>query len=79
MEVHHYPKKRATKFDARCGETRAMKCGMTAQIIEYYHRHDITVKFLDGTIVYKRTYTAFCNGDIDPKHVAKKYRIELEA
>ena len=66
MRITHDMPTRVTKHHKRIGETKLMRCGLTATITEYYHRHDITVKVSDGSVLYKRTYTDFCRGSIDP-------------
>lgn len=43
----------------RVGETRVMKCGMEAIIIRYRKAIDIDVRFEDGTVVERKTYSAF--------------------
>ena len=53
----------ASKID-RVGETRVMKCGMEAIIIRYRKAIDIDVRFEDGTVVERKTYSAFKKGSI---------------
>ena len=53
----------ATKTD-RLGETRMMKCGMKATIIQYGGATDIDVRFEDGTVVKNRWYGNFKKGEI---------------
>ena len=69
----HYPRQRKTKYENRIGEQKTMKCGLTATITNYYNRHDITVKLSNGNTVYKRTYTDFTQGNIDPNKIRQKY------
>ena len=54
MRITHDMPTRVTKHHKRIGETKLMRCGLTATITEYYHRHDITVKVSDGSVLYKR-------------------------
>lgn len=46
------------------GESKMMKCGMTATIIAYVNYNDISVKFEDGTIVEHIRKDRFTNGTI---------------
>lgn len=50
--------------DKRLGETKMMKCGKNATIIEYNCAHDMTIKFEDGVIVKHKYYTDFVRGTI---------------
>ena len=48
----------------RIGETKKMKCGMTATIINRHTGQKIDVQFEDGTIIKNKTYTSFAKGVI---------------
>ena len=48
----------------RLGETRMMKCGMEATIIQYKNAMDIDVRFEDGAVVEHRRYAQFKGGNI---------------
>jgi hypothetical protein len=50
--------------EMRLGETRVMNNGLRATITEYHSAKNITVKFEDGVIVYKKTYYKFSLGEI---------------
>lgn len=52
------------KAASKIGERRMMNCGVMAEIIEYKHTNDITVKFDDDTIVAHRAYSRFVTGGI---------------
>jgi len=55
------------------GESKMMKCGMTATIIAYVNYDDISVKFEDGTIVEHIRKDRFTNGTIkNPNMPAEK-------
>ena len=58
----------ASKID-RLGETRVMKCGMEAIIIRYRKAIDIDVRFEDGTVVERKTYSAFKKGSISNPNI----------
>ena len=58
----------ASKID-RVGETRVMKCGMEAIIIRYRKAIDIDVRFEDGTVVERKTYSAFKKGSISNPNI----------
>ena len=75
MNIEHYPRQRKTQYDNRIGEQKRMKCGLIATITQYYNRHDITVKMSNGTTIYKRTYTDFTQGNINPNKTRQKYKI----
>ena len=53
----------------RLGETRMMKCGMEAIIIRYRKAIDIDVRFEDGTVVKRKTYSAFKKGSISNPNI----------
>lgn len=46
-------------FKDRTGETRIMKCGQKATIINYCNCKSIDIQFEDGTIVYNKLYSEF--------------------
>ena len=58
----------ASKID-RVGETQMMKCGMEAIIIRYRKAIDIDVRFEDGTVVERKTYSAFKKGSISNPNI----------
>lgn len=55
------------KRSDRIGEKNVAHCGMEMTIVEYFHRHNITVKFADGTIRHNITYQQFRNGCVAPE------------
>ena len=58
------PYLREAMVSKRIGEKRMMGNGMEAEIIEYFNKIDITVRFSDGTIVKHATYCNFKRGII---------------
>lgn len=61
--------------DSRLGETKTMKCGMSATIIRYSSAFDIDVQFEDGTVRIHQSYSNFTTGQIgnpNMKHIRKK-------
>lgn len=65
----HRTQRSETKKQNRIGERHLMKCGDYCEIIEYINSHNITVKFDDGTVLYKKYYVDFKNGLIkNPNH-----------
>lgn len=56
----------------RTGERRKMNCGMCAEIIEYKHCRDITIKFDDGTILEHKRYEFFVKGELENHNFNKK-------
>ncbi len=63
------------KFQAkkeRIGESRKMKCGLTATIIEYFTTKNITVQFEDGTILKNKKYSRFLEGSIRNPNLKQK-------
>ena len=48
--------------EERLGETRMMKCGEIAFIVNYSHSNDITVQFKETEELVKTTYSHFKNG-----------------
>ena len=56
--------KKRSKKDQRMGETRTANNGQKMTIIAYRNSNDIDVRFEDGTIVYKKTFTSFKKGSI---------------
>ena len=54
--------KKRNKKDQRMGETRTANNGQKMTIIAYRNSNDIDVRFEDGTIVYKKTFTSFKKG-----------------
>ncbi len=48
----------------RIGETRMQNCGMECTIIEYHDFHNITVKFVDNTVLEHKEYDRFKAGNI---------------
>ena len=72
------PQKDLTK--AHLGETRKMKCGLEAEIIDYKNNRDIDVRFADGTIRTGCDYSCFKRGGLAPipqKAMFKMYRARL--
>lgn len=57
----------------RLGESKEMKNGMIATIINYHNAFDIDIKFSDGTIRRKQTYSNFFRGDIGNPNLPKKH------
>lgn len=53
--------------NSRVGEVKTMNCGETAEIIEYYNSHNITIKFADGFIRRGVYYTDFKRGVVKKK------------
>ena len=51
-------------YSKRLGETKMMKCGMKATIIEYINSINITVQFEDGIIIKNKVYSNFKKGEI---------------
>ena len=51
-------------FNSRLNEAKMMNCGMKATIIRYGRYTDIDVRFEDGTVVKRKTYSAFKKGEI---------------
>lgn len=50
----------------RIGEERIMNCGLSAKIIAYNNRRDITLRFADGSIRDNVEYKDFCKGKVLP-------------
>lgn len=48
----------------RIGMKVQQKCGEVAEIIDYIDQLNVTVRFEDGTILEKRRYSAFKNGEV---------------
>jgi hypothetical protein len=72
------------KIIDKTGETSTATNGQTMEIIAYRGSADIDVKFEDGTVVERRCYKAFKNGNIaNPNQSVKRGRkpkpIEIEA
>lgn len=59
--------------NGRIGETRQMKCGLSATIIEYRNSHDIDIKFEDGVLALHKYYRDFRMGLIKHKFGANYY------
>ena len=56
---------RSTSSNKYIGQSKAMKNGKMATIIEFFSRWNITVKFDDEHIVKNRTIWDFKNGNIE--------------
>lgn len=64
-------------FKDRTGETRIMRCGMKATIIEYVNSHNITVQFEDGTVSEHRYYGDFEKGKIEHPNNRPDYTLRV--
>lgn len=56
----------------RIGEEHLQNCGMAAKIIDYKKSNDITIRFLDGTIVEHVEYSNFIHGKINNPSLKRK-------
>jgi len=59
----------------RVDETRVMKNGMEATIINYRGFHDIDIEFKNGKVVYHKDYDRFKSGMIKCPMVIKDFGI----
>lgn len=59
---------------SRIGETRTMRNGLDATIIEYRVSGDITVRFSDGAVKTHVAYANFCKGRVAHQNEKEKYR-----
>lgn len=57
----------------RIHEKAVMHCGMECEIIAYRNRHDIDVKFTDGTTLFNKSYINFQLRTIQNPNIDKKY------
>lgn len=55
--------------NCRSGETKIMKCGMSATIIRYGGAFDVDVQFEDGTVRSRQSYSSFAAGRIGNPNV----------
>ena len=56
------------------GESKMMKCGMRATIVEYANYDDIAVKFDDGTVVRHVSKSLFARGTIPNPNIKEEVK-----